>query len=49
MNILYPGSQSVNAGAESIRELFEHLKDSASLVVCNEKKCFGFGFQIFCE
>jgi len=26
-----------NSGAENGRELFKHWKDSASLVVCNEK------------
>jgi len=33
--------------ADCTRELFKPPKDSASLWVCNEKKCFGF--QIFCE
>jgi len=36
-----------NSGTESIRELFKSSKDLASLLVCSEKKYFGFGFQIF--
>jgi len=38
-----------NSGAASTRELFKGSKDSASLVVCNEKNFFGFGFHNFCE
>jgi len=36
-----------NSGAETARELFKHSKDSAGLLVANEKTIFGF--QIFCE
>ena len=38
-----------NPGTKCIRELFKCSKDSASLVVCNEKNYVGFGFPIFCE
>jgi len=34
---------------DCVRELFKPSKDSASLRVCNDKKFFGFGFQVFCE
>jgi len=37
-----------NSGAESGRELFEGLKDAASLLVYNrKKKCFGWGVADF--
>jgi len=36
-----------NSGAESGRELFKGSKDSASLVVCNEKKFSVGGCKFF--
>ena len=36
-----------NSGAESGRELFKGSKDSASLLVCTQKKIFWLGVQIF--
>ena len=38
--------RKLNSGTESGRELFKGSKDSASLVVCNEKKLFGWGLWI---
>jgi len=38
-----------NSAAESGRELFKGSKDVASLLVCNWKKNFVWGWQIFCE
>jgi len=37
-----------NSDAESGRELFKGLEDSASLALCNEKKIIWLGVQIFC-
>jgi len=38
-----------NSDAENTRELLKCSKDWGSLLVGNEKKIFGLGFQIFCE
>jgi len=37
-----------NSPVNCAEELFKLSKDSAGLLVCNEKKVFGFGFQVFC-
>jgi len=39
--------QQHSSSADCARELFKPLKDSASLLVCNEKTFFGFGFLFF--
>jgi len=36
-----------NSGAKSGRERFKGSKDSASLLVCTQKKFFGWGMWIF--
>jgi len=36
-----------NSGAESGRELFKGLKDTASLLVCTRKHFFGWGCIFF--
>jgi len=36
-----------NSDAESGRELFKGLEDSASLALCNEKKLFGWECRFF--
>jgi len=38
-----------NSGTECAGELFKPSTDSTSLLACNEKNFFGFGFRIFCE
>jgi len=35
--------------ADCARELFKPSKDSSSLLVCTQRKFFGWGLQIFCE
>jgi len=41
--------QQHSFSVDCAKELFKPLKDSASLLVCNEKNVFGFEFRFFCE
>ena len=41
--------QCHSSSADCARELFKPSKHSPSLLVCNAKNIFSFGFQFFCE
>jgi len=44
---LYIAYQQLISFAGCTTEMFKPLKDSASLLVCNEKKVFGLSFTFF--